>query len=345
MSMYIFGVMYLFFCCSQGFLYQNSILLRSSHLFMKKEKSTPVLRQILYTPRSVNQAQYVNYLKNDTIKLLIAVGPAGTGKTLFPCQESIQLLKSGKINKIIITRPLVPAEEELGFLPGNIKQKMDPWLKPIYDIFLETYSKTELSSLLANEIIEICPLAFMRGRTFKNAFIIADEMQNSSPNQMIMLATRLGQNTKLVITGDLKQTDKIVENGLFDLIHTIDNYQKTNQLDNIAKVELETNDIERSEIVKTVIEMYNFKNTNTSLVNSISVVNSTQVNDYTIYDLKNKRYILNNDTDVQNITIPVVITKISSQKNGTRSDGDAALIPNHLISNNYNSFLQFMKNI
>jgi len=331
MSLYIFGIMYFLFLCSDCFLYQNKIL-RSTNLFIKKSKV--ILPQIIYTPRSLNQVKYVNHLKNDTIKLLIAIGPAGTGKTLFPCLEAISLLKSGEINKIIITRPIVPAEEELGFLPGSLKQKMDPWLKPIYDIFLEKYSKTELTALLSNEIIEICPLAFMRGRTFKNAFIIADEMQNSSPNQMIMLTTRLGDNSKLVITGDLNQSDKIVENGLFDLINTIDNYQKCNKLDTIAKIQLETNDIERSKIVKKVIEMYHFKNTNTTMI----------LDNTTIYDLKSQKYISNNITN--NVT-NIIVKEISSfQKNNSNNiKNDAALIPDHLISHNYNSFLKFMRNI
>ena len=169
-------------------------------------------------PKSYNQEQYLKYLKDPSVKILFVVGPAGSGKTYLACNEAIQLLKNGFINKIILTRPLVPVEEDIGFLPGNIIKKMDPWTKPIIDIFEEKYSKQEIEKLIHNNIIEISPLAFMRGRTFKNAYIIADEMQNSSPNQMLMLTTRIGENSKMIITGDLKQSDKPDISGLNDFL-------------------------------------------------------------------------------------------------------------------------------
>ena len=137
---------------------------------------------------------------------------------------------------------------------------MDPWTKPVFDLFLEQYSKSELDNLIYGNTIEICPLAFMRGRTFKNAFIIADEMQNSSPNQMKMLTTRIGINTKLVITGDIKQTDMVKDNGLVDFINRIkfhDNNNNTTDL--IQSIELDNDDIERSEVVKKVIQIYEDK--------------------------------------------------------------------------------------
>jgi phosphate starvation-inducible PhoH-like protein len=209
---------------------------------------------LLYKPKTQNQLLYVNNLDNDTVKIVISIGPAGTGKTLFACQRAIMLLKSQTIDKIVITRPVVTVEEEIGFLPGNIIKKMDPWTKPLFDIFLEFYSKTELDQLLKNEIIEICPLAFMRGRTFKNAIIIADEMQNSSPNQMKMLTTRLGINSKLIITGDLQQTDIKMYNGLGDLLNKIEAQAIHSKM--IQVNELTGRDIERSEIVKKMIEIY-----------------------------------------------------------------------------------------
>ena len=220
-------------------------------LFMKKSKGI----SYLYTPKTVNQEKYFKHLNDETNKIIISIGPAGTGKTLFACQKSITQLKTQEIDKIIITRPVVTVEEEIGFLPGNLIKKMDPWTKPIFDIFLEFYSKSELDLMLYNGKIEICPLAFMRGRTFKNAFIIADEMQNSSPNQMKMLVTRLGANSRMVVTGDLNQSDIVRENGLYDFISKLKNFNT----DLIKLITLESNDIERSEIVKTVIEMYDTK--------------------------------------------------------------------------------------
>jgi len=230
---------------------------RSMTLFMKKSKR---IESYLYTPKTPNQEEYLNYLNNDINKIIVSTGPAGTGKTLLACQKAITQMKSEDIDKIIITRPVVTIEEDIGFLPGNIIKKMDPWTKPIFDIFLEYYSKTELDFLLNNGKIEVCPLVFMRGRTFKNSFIIADEMQNSSPNQMKMLVTRLGINSRMVITGDLNQTDIIKENGLYDFIFKVENYNNTEM---IKIIKFDNNDIERSEIVKKVIEIYSYKKNNT----------------------------------------------------------------------------------
>ncbi len=163
-----------------------------------------------YTPKSHNQQLYMNYLMDQAVKIVVGTGAAGTGKTLFACQEAIQKFKQGEVQKIIITRPLVSVEQEdIGFLPGTLENKMDPWTRPIFDIFREYYSKTEIEKMMYNNIIEISPLAYMRGRTFKYSWIIADEMQNSSPNQMLMMTTRLGIGSKLVITGDLQQSDKM----------------------------------------------------------------------------------------------------------------------------------------
>jgi phosphate starvation-inducible PhoH-like protein len=236
---------------------------------MKKTKLS--LQSNLYNPKTANQEKYLKYLNDKTNKIIISTGPAGTGKTLFACQKSILQLKEQEIDKIIITRPLVTVEEEIGFLPGNIIKKMDPWTKPIFDIFLEFYSKSELDLMLYNGKIEICPLAFMRGRTFKNAFIIADEMQNSSPNQMKMLVTRLGMNSRMVITGDLHQTDIVNKNGLYDLINKLNNF-KTNL---IKLIRFENEDIERSEIVKTVIAMYDDKRIVCSEKNNLDIKNNT----------------------------------------------------------------------
>ena len=225
-----------------------------SKIFMKKNK-IPI--SYLYKPKSVNQNIYSEYLNDNSNKIIVSTGPAGTGKTLFACQKAITQMKNQEIDKIVITRPIVTIEEDIGFLPGNIIKKMDPWTKPIFDIFLEYYSKSELDLLLFNGKIEICPLVFMRGRTFKNSFIIADEMQNSSPNQMKMLTTRLGENSRMVITGDLNQTDILKENGLEDFMNKVKIY-KNSKLINF--VHFNNEDVERSDIVKEVINIYSYKN-------------------------------------------------------------------------------------
>jgi len=222
----------------------------------------------LYYPKTENQIKYVDQLSNENNTIIIALGPAGTGKTLFACSEAIKQLKFGMIDKIIITRPLVTVEEDLGFLPGNINKKMDPWTRPIFDIFLEVFSQREIDVMVLNNIIEISPLAYMRGRTFKNAFIIADEMQNSSPNQMMMLTTRIGVNSKMVITGDLKQTDKGNNSGLSDFVDRFELYKKYDinaqkndsetENKNIEVIYLGKSDIERNPIVKKIIDIYQF---------------------------------------------------------------------------------------
>jgi len=224
----------------------------------------------LYYPKTENQIKYVDQLSNENNTIIIALGPAGTGKTLFACSEAIKQLKFGAIDKIIITRPLVTVEEDLGFLPGNINKKMDPWTRPIFDIFLEVFSQREIDVMVMNNVIEISPLAYMRGRTFKNAFIIADEMQNSSPNQMMMLTTRIGVKSKMVITGDLKQTDKGNNSGLSDFVDRFELYKKYDinaQKDdsdnkNIEVIYLGKSDIERNPIVKKIIDIYQFDGKN-----------------------------------------------------------------------------------
>jgi len=318
-------------------------------VFMKKSRNSEVF---LYKPKTANQETYFNSLNCDFTKIVLAVGPAGTGKTLFACQNAISLLKSEQINKIVITRPVVTVEEEIGFLPGNLIKKMDPWTRPIFDIFLEHYSRVELDLMLNNGKIEICPLAFMRGRTFKYAFIIADEMQNSSPNQMKMLTTRIGDGCKMVITGDLNQTDILKDNGLQHFIakwkhynlynrnytcltenSTFYNSSNNNKKQLIDAVFFDKNDVERSEIVKHVIDIYDFKDVEAimdevRLVSYNKTSNKTNTNNNNpnninaIYDLKSNKYMSFNNTSKQ----------------------DAALIPTEYQTKNYNKFLDSMKN-
>lgn len=217
-----------------------------------------------YHPKSINQEIYMNHLMDLNVQIVLGVGPAGSGKTMLACFSAIQLLKKGLIKQIIITRPLVSVDDEtIGFLPGNLNNKMVPWTQPIMDIFLNFFTNQEINHMISKNIIEISPLAFMRGRTFENSFIIADEMQNSSPNQMLMMNTRIGNNSKLVITGDLKQTDKKELNGLMDFIAKYKKYQIHNQVltndsDNIQIVELNKQDIMRSPIVNKIIDIYEY---------------------------------------------------------------------------------------
>jgi phosphate starvation-inducible PhoH-like protein len=294
---------------------------------MKKSKS--LSNPNLYYPKTLNQEKYVKCLDDLSSKIIVSLGPAGTGKTMFACQKAITQLKSENIDKIIITRPVVTVEEEIGFLPGNIIKKMDPWTKPIFDIFLEYYSKSDLDVMLYSNKIEICPLAFMRGRTFKNAFIIADEMQNSSPNQMKMLVTRLGHNSKMVITGDLHQSDIKGDNGLHDFIFRFENHQsKNNKTNLIHLVHLKNEDIERSDVVKKVIEIYDYKEEKVKQ----NILNTTNIiKDFDWGTSVIKKEILNEVKKETNETKK----ETSEPKKETKLakipfiDNDAALMPIH----------------
>lgn len=208
----------------------------------------------LYSPRGPNQKKYVEHLDDPNVSILLGVGPAGTGKTLFACSAAVQEMKRGAIQKIILTRPVVSVEEDIGFLPGSLIAKMDPWTRPIFDILGEFYTQKDVDSMLHSGAIEISPLAYMRGRTFKKSFIIADEMQNSSPNQMLMLTTRLGQGSKMVITGDLKQSDRMTNNGLLDIMNKLKAYQGDSS--SIKVVEMGVEDVERSAVVSKILDIY-----------------------------------------------------------------------------------------
>ena len=217
----------------------------------------------LYKPRSENQRLYVQHLTDPDTPIVFGIGPAGCGKTLCACTSAIDGLKRGEYQKIVLTRPIVPVEEEeLGFLPGTLNKKMDPWTRPLMDIFLEHYPQHELEFMLGSGMIEISPLAYMRGRTFKRCFIIADEMQNSTPNQMLMLTTRIGEKSKMVITGDLKQSDRSLDNGLRDIMRKIKMYKGRTDIDirdvGIEMVEMNKGDIERSPIVARILDIFNY---------------------------------------------------------------------------------------
>ena len=210
-------------------------------------------QQVNIVPRNLSQEHYLELLKNPKKFIVFAIGPAGTGKTMLAVQMAIKLFKEGVIKKIIVTRPAVSVDEEHGFLPGTLNQKMEPWTRPIFDVFEEYYHPREIASMLEDGVIEISPLAYMRGRTFKNAFIIADEMQNATPSQMKMLLTRLGESSRMVVTGDLNQADRPKENGLLEFCNL---YGQGGDYRMIAMAEFESKDIERHPVVKEVLKIY-----------------------------------------------------------------------------------------
>lgn len=200
------------------------------------------------------QKEYIRNIDDSNIPLVLGVGPAGTGKTMFACKVAMEHLLENRVNKIIITRPVVPLGNELGFLPGTLEEKMDPWLVPIYDSMKHSMTTKSINQMVYNKTIEICPLAYIRGRTFDDTFLIADEMQNSSIMEMKTLLTRVGKNSKVVLTGDLDQSDLKDENGLEDLLLKL---QKENDNSRFFKlIQFDNNDIERSELVKYILKLY-----------------------------------------------------------------------------------------
>ena len=209
--------------------------------------------QVQIIPRNLSQETYLELLKNPKKYIVFAIGPAGTGKTMLAVQMAIKLLREGVISKIVITRPAVSVDEEHGFLPGTLNQKMEPWTRPIMDVFEEYYHPREVADMLEDGVIEISPLAYMRGRTFKNAFIVADEMQNATPSQMKMLLTRLGEGSRMVVTGDLNQADRPRENGLLEFCEL---YGQGGDYRMIAMARFDKNDIERHPVVKEILSIY-----------------------------------------------------------------------------------------
>ena len=204
-------------------------------------------------PKNRHQEQYFDNLKNKNRKIIVASGPAGTGKTLFATEFGVKYFLLGVYEKLIFTRPSVTVDEELGFLPGTLEEKMAPWVRPIYDVLYTFLSPREVQELMEEKIIEIAPLGFMRGRTFKNAWIVADEMQNSTISQMKMLLTRLGENSRLIITGDLEQNDRPHEiNGMDDFLNKL----KGRRSSSISSFEFDKTDIQREEVVKEVLDIY-----------------------------------------------------------------------------------------
>lgn len=204
-------------------------------------------------PRSATQAAYITEMMNN--ELVFGLGPAGTGKTYLAVALAVSMMLEGAVDKIILSRPAVEAGENLGFLPGDLKEKVDPYLRPLYDALYEMLPAEQVDKKLALGEIEIAPLAFMRGRTLSNAFVILDEAQNTTPMQMKMFLTRLGENSRMVVNGDLSQVDlpRGVVSGLRDALDTL------HGIPNIGSVTFSANDVVRHGLVAKIVKAYEEK--------------------------------------------------------------------------------------
>jgi len=201
-------------------------------------------------PYSLVQAQYMQTLQSHD--LVFALGPAGTGKTYIAVAMAVAQFISGRVEKLILSRPAVEAGEKLGFLPGDLKEKIDPYLRPLYDALFDMIPAEKLARHMENGEIEVAPLAFMRGRTFSNAFVILDEAQNTTATQMKMFLTRMGENSRMVATGDLSQTDlpKDVKSGLGDAV------RKLEGIEGIGMIRFSDNDVVRHNLAAKIIKAY-----------------------------------------------------------------------------------------
>ena len=201
-------------------------------------------------PRSAGQATFFEALANKA--MVFALGPAGTGKTYIAVAKAVELKLSGKVDRIILSRPAVEAGERLGFLPGDMRDKIDPYLRPLYDALYDMMPGDLVVKLLASGEIEVAPLAFMRGRTLSNAFVILDEAQNTTPVQMKMFLTRMGENSRMVVTGDMSQVDLPlgVKSGLRDSLDILDS------IDEIGQVKFTSKDVVRHDLVTRIVTAY-----------------------------------------------------------------------------------------
>lgn len=236
----------------QSILYSLSLLLEG-----KEEKIKDLEETIILTkkgkpiqPKTLGQKRYIELINSNDITF--GIGPAGTGKTYLAVAMAVKAFKREEVSKIILTRPAVEAGESLGFLPGDLKEKVDPYLIPLYDALSDMFGPDKFVKHLERGLIEVAPLAFMRGRTLDNAFIILDEAQNTTPEQMKMFLTRLGFGSKAVITGDLTQTDlpNKKKSGLLQATNILNN------IDGIGNITLSDKDVVRHELVQRIIRAY-----------------------------------------------------------------------------------------
>lgn len=236
----------------QSISYSLSLLLEGNEDKLKELEDTIVLTQKgkAVQPKTLGQKEYINLIKNNDITF--GVGPAGTGKTYLAVAMAVKAFKRDEVSRIILTRPAVEAGENLGFLPGDLKDKVDPYLRPLYDALFDMLGADKFNKYLERGLIEVAPLAFMRGRTLDNAFIILDEAQNTTREQMKMFLTRLGFGSKAVVTGDLTQTD-LPDNKRSGLLHARDVLKG---VEGIGSITLTERDVVRHALVQRIIVSY-----------------------------------------------------------------------------------------
>lgn len=206
----------------------------------------------MINPRNLAQKRYLDLLVS-RVPIVVGTGPAGTGKTMLACNAASRALVTGRVERLILTRPAVSVDEQHGYLPGSLDDKMEPWTRPLFDSLYRFINPKKVRDMMYDRQIEICPLAYMRGRTFDNAWIIGDEMQNSTPSQMKMLLTRIGEDSKMVVVGDMDQHERGFEqNGLKDLVQRLED-----SFEDIVQVKFTESDVVRNEVIRKILSIYN----------------------------------------------------------------------------------------
>ena len=232
----------------------NTFYSRDSNTIDFNQQKLKPRKKVQIIPKSLNQEKYILALMDEATDVVVVSGPAGTGKTYLGMLAAIKALQEGKCERIILTRPAVSVDDEKhGFLPGDINQKMEPWTKPLMDVLREYYSVKELAAMLEEQIIEIAPLAFCRGRNFKNSYVVLDEAQNATPSQLKMILTRIGENSKMILCGDTEQGDRVTkDNGLMDLIGRL----QSKDVPGLQTCKFDNRDIQRHKIIEHVLKLY-----------------------------------------------------------------------------------------
>lgn len=214
----------------------------------------PKKQRVEIVPRNLMQENMMAALEDPKKHVVFAVGPAGCGKTLLATMHAIKCFKAGLVEKIVITRPNVAVDDkDIGYLPGDILKKMTPWMMPVLDVFAEYFTQAEIQHMLEENIIEMVPIAFIRGRTFKNAYVLVDEAQGTTANSMLSILTRLGEGSQMVVTGDLQQSDRGADNGLADFLNRF----QTSSM--IEVIKFAGGDVERHPVVRELLQIYKDK--------------------------------------------------------------------------------------
>ena len=229
-------------------MYKTAYDSHSEFKFKRKLKS-----EVHLIPKNVAQEELVEHLNDNSKRIVFSIGPAGVGKSYLMTLRAIDMLLKGEVERVVITRPAVTADEDIGFLPGNLVEKMAPWTRPILDIFEEFFTPQQIFGMIEDKVIEICPIAFIRGRTLKNCAVIVDEFQNVTISQSKAILTRIGEGSRMFVTGDVTQTDlKGQKSGLLDMMERLVSYSSNA----IVMTKFTNMHVERDPVVTEVLRIY-----------------------------------------------------------------------------------------